>query len=171
MAQVDPSYYGTQLYKSDPHFCTVCQTRGDQNASLLNINNYSAWTNYGMCSICLEHYLGFQNGLIFNEDRRFKLIKFLKDNDKVRARMNPHLRLYLFPKQRALYQRQQKEKKQRQLRIGFKDTGTLRCCVRCGYTFILTQHTQQRDKCFKCDHPFNLPPFQWQGISQEEENG
>jgi hypothetical protein len=46
--EVDISYYNPRL-GGDPHFCSVCKLRNDQDRSLLNYVNYRAWTNYGMC--------------------------------------------------------------------------------------------------------------------------
>ena len=171
MSEIDAPYYNLKIAKSDPHFCTTCRTRNDDNRSLLNYVNYQAWINYGMCQKCMQHYLGFNDGLIVNSQRTKMLIDVLNSNKQLKQRMNPHLRLYLFPQQLEKYNAEQKEKLEARLKKGFTDNGNIRSCNKCGFSIVLTQSTRYKQKCAKCDHPFDIQPFQWQLPQDENERG
>ena len=158
MAQVDVSYYGLYISSGDPHFCTLCKLRIQDDRSMLNYLNYSAWINYGMCQRCMGQYLGFENGFLVTPQRKQKLIQILSKNENIRNNMNQHLRFYLFKNEFAILKK-----------AGYRQTVKKRICMSCNFQSQLSQQNYLKiDKCPKCSNIFILPQFQWKGLQEEK---
>lgn len=118
----------------------------------------------------MQHFLCFDNGLLIDDRRKQKLVKVLKKNKELKSAMNVHLRVVLFPEQLQQCKKQKDIHKDKNAGKGFKDQTPYRVCTKCYYRFFLNQQTMQIGKCPKCDNPFQIPTFDWAGISQTLQN-